>query len=92
MEYCNCHNTLSMKEALTGLVDEVKEFVEEPSKDELSDIVYCVNRIAGTLTKKPYLKVIGGDTLHIAKIKERMNNYGCIRSPRHLINGQCPSK
>ena len=92
MEYCNCHNTLSMKEALTGLIDEVKEFIEEPSKDELSDIVYCINRIAGTLTKKPYLKVIGGDALHIAKIKERMSNYNCIRSPRHLINGQCPSK
>ena len=30
-------------------LDEVKEFIAEPSLDEASDIVYCLNRLAGAL-------------------------------------------
>lgn len=91
-EVCKCHNTLSVKEALGGLFDEVKEFLEEPSKDEASDIAYCVNRLAGALVNRPYVKIIGGTKIHIDKTQKRMQEYGCIRSQRHLINGQCPSK
>lgn len=89
--YCNCHNTLTLKQSLTGLLDEVKEFIEEPSRDELSDIVYCLNRLTGTLVNRPYVKLIPGDQLHVLKIKKRMQEYSCIRSSRHLINGNCPS-
>ena len=64
--YCNCHNTLTLKQGVTGLMDEVKEFIEEPSRDEFSDIVYCLNRLAGTLLNRPYVKVIPGDQLHVS--------------------------
>ena len=92
MQYCNCHNTLTYIEALSGLLDEVKEFIAEPSKDEASDIIYCLNRLAGTVVNKPYLKIFPGEKIHVDKIKKRMDAYGCIRSTRHLVNGECPSK
>ena len=91
MVYCKCHNTLTLRQGIKATWDEVVEFIEEPSKDELSDIFYCFNRIAGTLTNQPYRKVFPMDKLHIDKVNERMAMYGCIRSPRHLINGKCPS-
>ena len=92
MKYCKCHEKLSYREAFNGLVDEVKEFIEEPSRDEASDIVYCLNRLAGTVLGKAYQKVIPGDGLHVKKIEQRMDDYGCIRSKRHLISGICPSE
>ena len=92
MKYCKCHAVLTLKEALVGLKDEIVEFVDEPSKDEASDIVYCLNRLAGTLTRRPILNVFPGGGIHIEKINERMNAYGCIRSKRHLIDGRCPSE
>lgn len=88
---CKCHETLTIKEALNATWDEVIEFVKEPSKDELSDILYCFNRIAGTLSNRPYRKVFPMDKLHIEKVNARMAAYGCIRSPRHLKDGKCPS-
>ena len=91
-QYCQCHNTLTLKESLTGLLDEVKEFIEEPSHDELSDIVYCLNRLARSVSNRPYVAIIPGDSLHVSKIKKRMQQYGCIRSSRHLVNGKCPSE
>lgn len=42
-KYCNCHNVLTAKESFEGTVDEIKEFIEDPSMDELSDIVYFLN-------------------------------------------------
>ncbi len=92
MNYCKCHETLTVKEAVDGLVDELKEFIEEPSRDEASDIAYCINRLAGAFVKKPHVKIVGGERLHIEKIQERMAEYGCIRSKRHLVDGCCPSE
>ena len=92
VELCKCHNTLTFKQAMLGLKDEVIELIEEPSLDELSDVVYCLNRLAGTFTKRPYLKVLPGDGLHITKVKARMLEHNCIRSKRHLKNGKCPSE
>ena len=91
MKYCKCHNVLTLKEGVMGLLDEVKEFIDEPSYDEGSDIVYSINRIAGTIMGKEYIKVLPWDKTHVNKINERMLSYGCIRSTRHLINGKCPS-
>lgn len=88
---CKCHVRLTLKQACYAIKDEVIEFIQEPSKDELSDIFYCFNRLVGTLTNKPYRKVFPMDNIHIKKVNERMALYGCIRSPRHLINGKCPS-
>lgn len=90
-KYCNCHNVLTAKESFEGTVDELKEFIEDPSMDELSDIVYCLNRAVGSLFNKSYVRLIPGDKLHVDKINKRMEEYGCIRSPRHLLDGKCPS-
>lgn len=92
MQYCKCHNKLSFAEVNNALKDELKEFIAEPSLDEFSDIVYCLNRFAGTLLNKEYVPVVPGDGIHIRKIRERMEQYGCIRSRRHLVLGQCPSE
>ena len=90
--YCKCHNTMSIKEALLALKDEAIELVEEPSKDELSDVMYCINRLAGAIVKRPYLNIVPTGNIHERKIVVRMNEYGCIHSKRHLINGSCPSE
>ncbi len=90
-KYCNCHNTLTVKQCIMALKDEVVEFIQEPSLDEFSDIIYCVNRFAGTITKQPYLKVLPGDKTHVDKIRKRMMMYGCIRSTKHLVKGRCPN-
>lgn len=91
-QYCACHSTLTLKQAVDALKDEVVEFIQEPSTDELSDVVYCVNRLAGSLLNKPYKKVMLFDSKHIRKINIRMKIYGCIRSKNHLVNGKCPSE
>lgn len=92
MNYCKCHETLTLKEGMNALLDETKEFIVEPSRDEASDVVYCLNRMAGTLVGKPYVPLIPLDRMHREKIAVRMESYGCIRSQRHLIFGLCPSK
>lgn len=91
MEYCKCHRVMTIKEVLKATKDELIEFIQEPSLDEASDVVYCVNRFFGTLSKVPYKKVIPWDKLHVCKINKRMMRYGCIRSENHLVNGKCPS-
>lgn len=90
--YCKCHDVLHINEAVKGIVDEAKEFISEPSKDELSDIVYGMNRLIGAFLKMKYVKLIPGDGIHVKKIQLRMQEYGCIRSERHLLNSKCPSE
>lgn len=91
--YCKCHDTLSFKDGVISIAEEVVEFIKSPSMDELSDIVYSINRMVGSLVGFPYLKLIPFlDRKHIYKIDDRMARYNCIRSPRHLINGKCPSE
>ena len=91
IRYCKCHGVLTLKEGFWGLVDEVVEFAEEPSKDEASDIAYCINRMVGTLLRIPYVRIVPFDDMHVDKINRRMIEYGCIRSKRHLVDGKCPS-
>ena len=67
---------------------EVKSF--EEFKDELSDISWGFGRILGGFLKKPYVR-IPGDGIHFDKVASRVEEYGCIRSPRFLVDGQCPS-
>lgn len=85
-KYCPCYKPLSIREGLVHLWDEIKEFVSEPSKDELSDICYAINRLVGAVFKKEYTSVIPGDKEHILKINKRMLLHGCIRSKRHKVN------
>ena len=91
MEYCKCHTTLTLKEAAQGLFDEVVELITEPSRDELSDVTYSLNRLAGALVGKPYIGMFPYVGLHKEKVEKRMRDHGCIRSKRHLIDGKCPS-
>lgn len=91
MKYCSCHDVLTPRAAMKHIVEEVQEFIEAPSMDEASDIAYGVGRLLGAFFKRPYVGV-PGDTIHVRKIKVRMEEYGCIRSSRHLKNGECPSK
>lgn len=92
MKYCNCHATMKLTTAIKALKDEVIELVQKPSLDELSDVIYCINRLAGSVANKPYVKILPGDKLHITKIEKRMRVYDCIRSRNHLTNGRCPSR
>ena len=89
--YCKCHNILHIDNAIKDIAEEVKEFLSSPSKDELSDIAYGMNRLIGAFFKMKYIKLIPGDGIHIKKIELRMQEYGCIRSERYLINNKCPS-
>lgn len=91
MQYCKCHSVLTLKQGFNALVDELKEFIVEPSRDEASDVVYCLNRIAGTFLGVPYVKILPTDNLHKEKVKDRLKRYNCIRSERHLVMGYCPS-
>ncbi len=91
MQYCKCHNVLTIKEAVNGLKEEVAEFIQEPSLDEGSDVIYCINRLLGSMVGLPIIKLVPGNKLHMQKIENRMKEYGCIRSRRHLIDGKCPS-
>jgi len=90
-KYCDCHKAIALKQAVRDIRDEWTELKEEPSMDELSDVLYGVGRLLGSLIRVPYIR-IPGDGLHVKKINDRMQEYGCIRSKRHLIDGSCPSK
>ena len=90
-KYCDCHKAIAPRKAIRDIRDEWTELKEEPSMDELSDVLYGVGRLLGSLIRMPYVR-IPGDGLHVKKINDRMQEYGCIRSKRHLINGICPSK
>jgi hypothetical protein len=105
VEFCNCIDVRGFREAFADifsreLVDnKVRgEFYELWSarsmsefRDELSDISYGFGRLIAGIFGKPYIH-IPGDKLHIAKMSARMNEYGCVRSTRFLINGHCPNK
>ena len=68
---------------------DVKSF--EEFKDELSDVAWGFGRILGGLVNKPYVRVLG-DGIHFRKAADRVNEYGCMRSKRFLVNGECPNK
>ena len=89
---CKCHDVLSFKSAIRDIADEAIEFIKAPSFDEMSDIVYAINRFVGSIMRKPYVRVVIGDGRHVEKIQLRMQEYGCIRSKRHLKNNRCPSE
>lgn len=68
---------------------EVKNFNE--FKDELSDIAWGIGRIIGGLRNKEYIR-IPGDEIHYNKVVKRINEYGCMRSKRFLVEGKCPNE
>lgn len=90
-DYCECFKTLPVRQALNGVLEEAEEFIDEPSKDELVDVLFCLNRLAGSLVKKTYINIFPVGDHYDRKVRPRMQEYNCIRSKRHLIDGKCPS-
>ena len=105
VKWCGCMQVRSWKDGLADifsreLVDnkrrgelyelfEIKNFNE--FKDELSDIAWGIGRIIGGLRKKEYIR-IPGDGIHYKKVVDRINEYGCMRSKRFLVEGKCPNE
>ena len=96
MKYCGCLRNgkgefvLRCKE----IWDEVGEVCEarnwEELKDEVSDVMFGLGRMLGYLCGRVYVKM-WFDERHVKKIEGRMEEYGCVRSKRHLVAGMCPS-
>ena len=105
VEWCGCMQVRPWKEGLADIFSreliggkpkgelwelfEVKSF--EEFKDEFSDICWGIGRIIGGFRGKAYVRVLG-DTIHYEKVVARVNEYGCMRSKRFLIGGECPNK
>lgn len=104
VQWCGCMEVRSYKEGVADLfsrekVDgklrgEIWELLEARTwkefKDELSDIAWGVGRIIGGFTGKAYVR-IPGDGIHYQKVVKRIEDYGCMRSKRFLIEGRCPN-
>ena len=94
--YCGClrNNRDDLCSRVTEIWDEVCEVCEarnmEELKDELSDVMFGLGRLLGYLRGKVYVGM-WFDERHVAKIERRMEEYGCVRSKRHLVAGMCPS-
>jgi hypothetical protein len=105
VQWCGCMDVRSPKEGFKDifsreLVDgkprgEMWELFEVKSvaefKDELSDIAWGVGRIVGGFLKKAYVR-IPGDGIHYRKVVDRIEQYGCMRSKRFLVDGHCPNE
>lgn len=104
VQWCGCMDVRTWKDGVADLfsrelVDgklrgefyellEVKNMAE--FKDELSDIAWGVGRIIGGIFNKAYIR-IPGDGIHYRKVVGRVQEYGCMRSKRFLVNGKCPN-
>jgi hypothetical protein len=88
-EHCNCitNKKEELGARLKDIWDEVVELVEVQTWDEFldewSDVVFGLGRLVGWLYGVNYVSVYG-DQRHVNKIKKRMQEYGCVRSKRHL--------
>lgn len=105
MKWCNCMKPRGFRDAIADifsmhLVDgkrrgEMYELFEAKSfeefVDEASDIAWGAGRLVAGLFGKVYVRV-PGDRRHYDKVAARMSDYGCTRSKRFLVNGECPSK
>jgi len=105
VEWCGCMQVRSWKDGFRDIfskelvggkpIGEIYELFDvksfEEFKDELSDVAWGFGRILGGLVNKPYVRVLG-DGIHFRKVADRVNEYGCMRSKRFLINGECPNK
>lgn len=74
---------LGLRQAWRDIIDEMVEFVQEPSCDEASDIAFGIGRLLGGLLGRKYAS-FPGDGRHIAKCNARYASYGHFRSQRHL--------
>ena len=105
VQWCGCMEVRSWREGLADIfsrelvdgkpVGELYELFDvkswEEFKDELSDVAWGFGRILGGLMNKAYVR-IPGDGIHFDKVASRVEEYGCMRSKRFLVNGECPNK
>ena len=93
--FCGCVKNESGEfcSRVTEIWDEVVEVFGSRSveelKDEVSDVMFGFGRLAGYMCGRVYVKM-WFDERHVRKIEKRMEEYGCVRSRRHLVNGTCP--
>lgn len=88
---CNCWTPLSVGKATKAIIDELNEFRKHPTRDEWDDVKVCANRLIGSFFKQASIQILQ-TPLYDSKVATRMSDYGCIRSKRHLIDGNCPSR
>lgn len=85
--FCNCISTPDTQ-PIRHLVEELVEFVKEPSAEEASDIMFAVGRLLAALIGKVYIRV-PGDGRCFEKLQRRYLETGCVRSLRHRPAGVC---
>jgi len=96
MKYCGCLRNdegefgLRLKEIWDEVVEVCEAGSWEELKDEVSDVMFGVGRLLGYMCGRVYVKM-WFDERHVKKIGGRMEECGCVRSKRHLVNGVCPS-
>jgi hypothetical protein len=95
MEYCGCitNKEGELGQRIADIWDEVVELTEVKSWDEFldewSDVMFGIGRLVGYFWGAKYVSVYG-DERHVKKIQDRMKEYGCVRSKRHLVEGVPP--
>jgi hypothetical protein len=67
--------------------EEVLEYIDEPSWDELSDICCGFGRCLGWFVGVPYVR-FPGDNMSYRKKLKRLETYGHFRSKRHLVEDE----
>ena len=96
MKYCGClrNDAGELGLRIKEIWDEVVEVCEagswEELKDEVSDVMFGLGRLFGYMCGRVYVKMWFDDR-HVKKIEGRMEECGCVRSKRHLVDGVCPS-
>ncbi len=95
MKSCGCltNNRGELCSRVSEIWDEVCEVCEagswEELKDEVSDVMFGFGRLFGYMCGRVYVGM-WFDERHVKKIEGRMEEYGCVRSKRHLVAGMCP--
>ena len=80
---CSClAKPRKFREACKDVGEEVKELIEEPNLDELSDVCFTFGRLLASVLGKTYIR-FPGDSRCLRKMEERVAAHGCIRSLRH---------
>ena len=104
VQWCGCMEVRSPKDGVADsfsrelvegkLRGEICELLEAKNmdefKDEMSDLAWGIGRIVGGILNKPYVRIFG-DGIHYRKVVSRVEEYGCMRSKRFLIEGKCPN-
>jgi len=92
--FCDCMQVRKFRLALADLREEIGEIVSVKSWDEFwdeaSDVSWAFGRLFAGMFGKVYVR-IPGDRRHYRKVMKRMDEHGCVRSARHLVEGRCPS-